>query len=254
VSARGGRRGGARARLAIAAALALGLSVAGVALFGREAAPPAVEPRAAEQRPMLLLLTSLPLVFPEAFTLEGGGSPALSALETRYRVVSVNTADAASLKRGRLLLMAHPLAQPAEVLVELDAWVREGGRVLLLADPMLEWPSERPLGDLSRPPPAFADTGLLKHWGLRLDAPDEPGPRQLEMAGRQVLTASPGALSGSCAIGKSALVARCRIGKGAATIVADADFLNVAGPGALDGPTQHNLDALLAELARLEAQ
>jgi hypothetical protein len=248
------RRAGARARLAIAGAAALSLAVAGVALVGRGAGPPRLDQRAAERRPVLLLLTSLPLVFAESFTLEGGGSPALKALETRYRVVPVNTADAASLKAGKLLLMAHPLAQPADVLVELDAWVRGGGRVLLLADPMLEWPSERPLGDRLRPPPAFADTGLLKHWGLRLDAPDERGPKQLEIGGLQVLTSSPGELSGNCAIGKSGLVARCRVGKGAATIVADADFLNVDGEGALDGPTQHNLDALLAELAGLEGR
>jgi ABC-type uncharacterized transport system involved in gliding motility auxiliary subunit len=88
-------------------------------------------------------------------------------------------------QRARLLLMAHPLAQPAEALVALDAWVRGGGRLLLLADPMLEWPSERPLGDPLRPPPMFADTGLLKHWGLRLDAPDERGPGERSSAARR---------------------------------------------------------------------
>ena len=77
-----------------------------------------------------------------------------------------------------MLLAAQPRALPAEELVALDAWVRRGGRLLLLADPMLEWPSERPLGDRLRPPALFADTGLLQHWGLRLDAPDERGPRQ----------------------------------------------------------------------------
>jgi hypothetical protein len=46
-------------------------------------------------------------------------------------------------------------------------------------------------------------------------------------------------------------VARCRIGKGIAIIVADADFLNV---NALNGPTERNLDALLAELATLESR
>ena len=44
-------------------------------------------------------------------------------------------------------------------------------------------------------------------------------------------------------------VARCNLGKGEALVVADADFLNV---DALDGPTEHNLGALVAELATLE--
>ncbi len=39
------------------------------------------------------------------------------------------------------------------------------------------------------------------------------------------------------------------LGKGRAVVVADADFLNVED---LDGPTESNLDALLAELDRLE--
>lgn len=236
-----------------------GVSVAALLLAGgvyvaaREggSAPPA---RAAAERPRLLLLTSLPLIFGESFTLEGGGSPTLEALERRYRVVPISVAQRGELRGGRLLLMAHPLAQPAEALVELDRWVRDGGRVLLLADPALDWESERPLGDALRPPPAFADTGLLSHWGLRLDAPEERGPKQLALGGRAILTGSPGSLHGGCVIAGNRLVARCNIGKGRATVVADADFLNVEGPGALDGPTQDNIAALVEELARLEGK
>lgn len=216
-------------------------------------APPrensAVPQREASGRPTLMLLTTLPLMFGESFALEGNGSPALEALETRYAVRPVAVTDARTLAQGKLLLMAHPQAQPAEALVDLDAWVRRGGRLLLLADPALDWPSELPLGDSRRPPPAFADTGLLQHWGLRLDAPDQRGPMQRRVGGHDILTASPGALIGKCAIGSDRAVARCRIGRGRVTVVADADFLNVEH---LDGPTEHNLAALLAELAALE--
>jgi hypothetical protein len=226
--------------LAALAAAALALAIA-----RRERAP------AAAERPPLLLLTSLPLMFGEDFSLQGGGSPALKALETRYRVVPISVTDPADLAKGRLLLMAHPRAQPAEDLVALDDWVRAGGRVLLLADPMLEWPSERPLGDPTRPPPMFMDTGLLAHWGLRLDPPAERGDRPAKLGGYEVLSASPGSLSGRCAIGADRLVAHCRIGKGRATVVADADLLDVARLGA---KAEHNLDALLAELAQLEGK
>jgi hypothetical protein len=200
-----------------------------------------------------MLLTSLPLVFGEEFSITGGGSPALTALERRYRVEPVNAADAANLGSGGLLLMAQPQAQTAEALVELDAWVRQGGRLLLLADPALEQHSERPLGDPFRPSPAFADTGLLLHWGLRLDAPDERGPKLLRIGEVEVLTSSPGALVGQrCSVEPDALVARCRLGKGRATIIADADFLDVGRAEGLDGPTDNNLSALLLELAALE--
>ena len=200
-------------------------------------------------KPTLLLLTSLPLVFGEQFSLQGGGSPALMALQSRYRVVPISVTSPADLSKGRLLLMAHASAQAAENLVALDDWVRGGGRVLLLADPMLEWPSSRPLGDPLRPAPMFTDTGLLQHWGLRLDAPDKRGPAMRLLGGYEVLTASPGALSGKCAISPDRLVARCAIGKGRATIVADADLLDTPDLGS---GSEHNLDGMLSELASLQ--
>jgi hypothetical protein len=144
--------------------------------------------------------------------------------------------------------MAQPLAQAPDNLVALDNWVRAGGRVLLLADPALEWPSTRPLGDPLRPTPMFADTGLLAHWGLRLDAPDIAGPATRKLAGRGVATLSPGSLYGSCRISADRLYAECRVGKGWAAVVADADLLDVdvLGPDAKD-----NLEAVTQELAQL---
>ncbi|HEX5238940.1 MAG TPA: hypothetical protein VFW39_10825 [Sphingomicrobium sp.] len=199
----------------------------------------------------MLLLTSLPLMFGEGFSLHDAGSPALKAIQSRYRVVPISVTDPPELAKGRLLLMAQPLAQPAEDLVALDRWVRGGGRVLLLADPMLEWPSKRPLGDLLRPPPMFADTGLLAHWGIRLDAPDRRGPRTARLAGFKVMTVSPGELFGRCSISSDRLAADCAVGRGRAIIVADADFLDVADLGR-EGA--NNLDGLLAELAILEQE
>jgi hypothetical protein len=177
------------------------------------------------ERPTLALLTSLPLVFGEQMSLEAGGSAALTRLERTYQVVPINVADAASLKGKRLLLMAQPRAQPAEALVDLDRWVHRGGRLLLLADPQLDWPSQRPLGDALRPPPMFADTGLLRHWGLTLSAAGLAGPE--------------------CDIADEGLIARCSIGRGQATVVADADFINVESP---DAPA---LDLMVTELGRL---
>ena len=229
----------------------LALLVAASLLAGCERRTPAAPPPA-EQRPKLLLLTSLPIVFGETFGLSGNGSAVLTKLETRYRVQPISLADAASLRGSRLLLAAHPNAQPAETLVELDKWVRGGGRLLLLADPMLEWHSERPLGDTLRPSPAFADTGLLTHWGLRLDAPDQRGPVERSLAGRRVLVASPGRLVGRCPTEADGLVARCTIGKGRATIIADADFLDDRG---VEGASSAgNLDWLAAELTSLETR
>lgn len=235
---------------------ALGLiamaALAAIALWlvSARAGPAPLPPRPPKERPTLLLITSLPLVFGEDFSLRGNGSPALRALETRYRVETISTSDRAELAKGQLLLMAQPLAQPAEDLVALDSWVRSGGRLLLLADPRLEWPSKRPLGDPLRPAPMFMDTGLLAHWGLRLDAPDELGRSPRELGGFEVVTDSPGLLAGKCRVSADRLVATCAVGRGTATVVADADFLDV---GALGPKAAQNLDGLLVELARLES-
>ena len=231
--------------LAIAIAIMALIAIAAVAV-GRQR-------NEAEPRPKLALLTSLPLLFGEDFGLQNGGSTALQALEARYRVMPIGSANSGELSQSRLLLMAQPLAQPAENLVELDRWVRAGGRLLLLADPMLVWPSKRPLGDKLRPPLAFSDTGLLFHWGLRLDAPEQSGPVQRKLGGLTIVAASPGTLVSSQCRVEGGFVARCAIGKGRVTIVADADFLNVDGPGGIDGPTGRNLGALVAELEALES-
>lgn len=240
-----------RATIVATAALLL-LLIGGAAVAIRISDPP----RAAVGKPTLALLTSLPLMFGEHFAMESSGSATLSLIERDFQVVPIAVADAASLKRRTLLLMAHPLAQPAEVLVELDRWVRAGGRLLLLADPKLEWESSRPLGDALRPPLYFADTGLLGHWGLRLDAPGSDGPRMVKAGVHEILTSSPGRLvsTGTCPVEAAGLVARCRIGRGQVTVIADVDFLNLEGPGALDGPTANNRALLMDELKRLDSR
>lgn len=242
-----------RKRIIAAAAGAL-LVTAAVALgMGLRERSGAFPQRAASERPELMVLTSLPILFGEEFSLDAPASPALQALQGRYRLRPVSIADSGALKGGKLLLMAQPQAQPAEVLVELDQWVRSGGRLLLLADPLLEWPSKRPLGDVLRPMPAFADTGLLGHWGLRLDAPDAAGPATVVIDGRAVHALSPGTLVATgpgCTVEADGLAARCAIGQGQATVIADADFADVARRR--EPARSGNLDFLLAELAKLE--
>ena len=187
------------------------------ALAGCRNAP--VQPRI---KPDLHLVSSLPLLFGEQFSLEAEQFGVVTFLENRYRLVPVDVPS--QLPPGGTLLAIQPRALPAEELVALDAWVRDGGRLLLMADPSLTWHSERPLGDRLRPLPMFADTGLLGHWGLRLDAPEREGP--VEANG--VTFVSPGRLvksGGDCTVDRQGLVARCRIGNGRAIVVADADWL-----------------------------
>jgi hypothetical protein len=197
----------------LAALAALALLAAGC---GARPSPPAAKSE-------LYLITSLPLLFGEGFGLGFAKPDIVRVLERDHKLVPADVPS--QIPDGATLLLAQPRALPAEELVALDAWVQRGGRLVLLADPMLEWPSERPLGDRLRPPLAFADTGLLAHWGLRLDAPDTRGPREVGAA----MLISPGTLvrtGGRCGL-EGGWIARCNLGRGQATIIADADLLNV---------------------------
>jgi hypothetical protein len=243
----GGAAGRRRRRLFWMLAALVAAALIAAAFLTREGASK-YETRSAAERPELLLLTSLPIVFPERFALDAVPSPTFQALQRRYRVNLISVADDASLKGHRLLLMVQPRAQPAEMLVELDSWVRSGGKVLLLADPALQWPSDRPLGDPLRPPPAFADTGLLQHWGLSLAAPARLDAQTVSTGDQEVRTASPGtlhAIAGNCRT-EGQFVARCAIGRGRVTVIADADFIDPHRFG------EGNLQPLFAQLAALE--
>jgi hypothetical protein len=207
------------------------------------------------EKPELYLLTPLPLLWAEGFELDHAKLRATDQLQREFRLEPIDLPS--KLPERGLLLAAQPRALPAEEVVALDAWVRRGGRLVLLADPMLEWPSKLPLGDRLRPPMQYADTGLLLHWGLRLDAPEQRGPRLVkhDTDGRpggktldlRVTTISPGSLikeKGSCSIQFEGLYAECRIGKGWAWIIADADWLNELLVERAGGNVDTNLFAL----------
>lgn len=144
--------------------------------------------------------------------------------------------------------MAHPRAQTAENLAELDQWIRDGGRLVLLADPQLDWQSERPLGDRLRPPPDFADTGLLANWGLTLSGATIAGEHRIRVEQQELVVSAAGTIRARnrrCQVSGGGFVARCQIGDGAVTVIADADFVMLADH------RNENLDLLARELARL---
>jgi len=200
---------------------------------------------AVKAKPELYVLTSLPLLFDEGFGLGPAKGEAAVFLREHYRLHAIDLPS--QLPPGATLLAAQPRALPAEQLVKLDAWVRDGGHLLLLADPMLEWPSQRSLGDRMRPPMAYPDTGLLQHWGLRLDAPERRGLHRFPNEMADIDTISPGRIvkvGGFCLTDKDAISAVCRFGRGEATIIVDADWLNVEAVRAAGGNAKGNFIVL----------
>ena len=205
--------------------------------------------------PELYVLTSLPLLFDEGFAAGPATGEAAVFLRAHYRLRPIDLPS--QLPPRATLLAAQPRALPAEELVALDKWVRGGGRMLLLADPMLEWPSERALGDRLRPPMAYADTGLLAHWGLRLDAPDVRGVKAVSYEGFELVYDSPGTLkkmAGECSVEQDARMASCTLGSGRAVVVADSDLLDEEDLKRKLGRNVANLGAVGFELELLSGR
>jgi hypothetical protein len=192
-----------------------------------------LEPPARTERPRLALLSGVPLAWNEAGvagTLDAP-LPAIMQVLTRNFTLQPIAAGETDLPSpgSALLLVVQPRIGPAG-LVAIDGWVRAGGRVLIVTDPDLRWPTQLPLGDPGRPPDDMPLAPLFAHWGVALTR-DAGDPLAIRKMGQgegvfHVRTGAPGSLrSNVCAIVSAGLLADCRIGKGRALILSDADLL-----------------------------
>lgn len=153
-------------------------------------------------------------------------------LSSKYDVVPLARLDGDSLAANRILVLAQPRGLSGQELVALDAWVRRGGRVLVFTDPELLWPGELPLGDPRRAPSIGLLDPLLAHWGLVLESAemDDAGPKQsYNIGNKQIAVAWAGTwrvVKPGCRLESERLIVNCRIGKGHALLIADADMLD----------------------------
>jgi hypothetical protein len=189
-------------------------------------------------KPTLGLMTTLPLQWSEGgveadLADDAQPHPAFARLSESYDVQPLD--DVRDLAGRRMLLLAQPRAfSPAEF-VQLDSWVRKGGRILILADPALQWGSLYPLGDKRRPLFTSMLSPLFAHWGLELVLPiADAEPMAIRKIGKlSIRTQTPGEWlkinrdrSARCALAEGGLLADCKIGKGRAVLVADADLFD----------------------------
>lgn len=181
-------------------------------------------------------MSSLPIYWGESKTIEGLLEPerdagwVRSALETRYDLEPLDTLDADALASFEHLMLAQPRALSPQENVALDNWVRAGGKVLIFADPLLTAHSDLPIGDKRRPQDVALLSPILDHWGLELLLDDRVTDERRIVAvfGQEFPVAVPGRLrstNSSCSITSEGLLAECPIGKGKATVFADAAVL-----------------------------
>src|SRR3546814_20218838 len=118
------------------------------------------------------MLTSLPLRLATgggmaAMNAQGAGEdPALLRLEAAGPVQLVDSLADHVPPSGAALLLAHPPALAPHDLVAIDAFVRGGGRAVILADALSGWPVRHPLGDPRNPPVPSLLTPLLGPLGI----------------------------------------------------------------------------------------
>jgi hypothetical protein len=234
----------------------LKLIVAALALLAVPLGASAREPRA-----QIGLFTTLPLYWPEAEGVAELIGPdakphwARTEIERSADLVPLDALAGEGARIGGLgyLLLAQPrMLSPAEN-VALDLWVRDGGRLLLFADPLLTGDSRFEVGDKRRPQDVALLSPILSHWGLelRFDDNQPEGERQVEIDGFTLPVNAAGRFAHfpsdepatQCSPRAGGLVADCRIGKGRAVIVADAALF--------DGPDGD--PARVAALTRLLA-
>ncbi len=215
-----------------------------VALFALTQCSAADSPPDSNQpRPRIQLMTSLPLVWGDNASMEsilsGGAEPApvYRYWQDQYDMVAVDSLENLEQDDPDIVILAQPRAMDPADLTILDAWVRMGGDVIILTDPDLVWPSELPLGDTRRPLASGLLSPLLGHWGLELVADADRSTDAVDIRSGSYSFATRGvgkfqpmttipASNVRCKMGAADFIARCSVGLGQASIVADADFLN----------------------------
>jgi hypothetical protein len=228
------------------------LTLAGLAIASACSEPAPSSAPASGKRTMLVM-TALPM-----FWGEGGPQAVLSGgdqrgalirhVEKSWRVTPVDRMEGLNHVGDPVLLVAQPRGLRPEEFVALDNWVREGGRAILFADPMLVWPSSLAVGDPRRAPAIMLLDPVLDHWGLSMESPAEANEAVLTIDGRAAVGAAMGhwaSKSKDCLVSADRRWVECRIGKGRAVLVADADLLDFDGIAGNEAA----VDALIARVA-----
>ncbi len=228
---------GKRLWVAFGVAAVLVLLTVVILLFasGKGSTPPA-------NRPVVAYMSSIALATGEGDIADvvGGQSvadPLYTRLAQNYDMQPIDDLRRLDGLAPDILLLIQPRALGPQENVAVDKWVRGGGRMMLLTDPMLNRESRFPKGDNRAPLYVGLASPLLNHWGMELTLPlDEAEPVVSRIvAEHSIDTATPGAFvykdaaaqtTAPCRIKANGLLAQCDFGAGRAVVIADADFID----------------------------
>ncbi|ALE17163.1 hypothetical protein AMC99_01875 [Altererythrobacter epoxidivorans] len=245
-----------RNRLVAALFVAVALAVGAYALFANGTLNEPDE-QWAEREPMGLM-TSLPIYWGEGAdmaTIASGDAPHpwMRGVIERHYLIQPLDALGADIDPSADAPPANPLAgmerlaiiQPRSISpadnAALDEWVRKGGKLLLVLDPMLSGRYDYSLGDPRHPTVSALIPPVMARWGLMMQYDDSQSfdVRMVDAVGDQIPTVMAGELlpfgedgdegRADCTIKPGGVVAVCTVGKGRATIVADAAMFEQPG-------------------------
>lgn len=196
----------------------------------------------AANRPVVAYMSSIALATGEGDIADvvggkSGADPLYTRLSQSFDLQPIDDLRRLDAMAPRALLMIQPRALGPQENVALDKWVRGGGRMILLTDPMLHRESRFPKGDNRAPLYTSLASPLLNHWGVELTLPldeaepvvtrtveefsfDAATPGAFVYKGRDADTIAP------CRIKAEGFIAACDFGQGRAVIVADVDFID----------------------------
>lgn len=232
--------------LALIAALAIATGL----WFARQANVPPPD-TAPQDRATLGIMTSLPIYWPEGVEFtdaldDARIPPVRRELERRYRLTPLDTlspeaADQAGpLAEMERLMIVQPRGLSAADNVALDQWVRGGGRLLYVLDPMLAGQYSFPVSDPRHPTAVGLIPPVITRWGLTMEfdqlqpmamrrASYGKGDLPVLMYGKVQLREDAAGESaeardarGDCQLLGSGIAAQCTLGEGRVTLIADA--------------------------------
>jgi len=223
------------------------------------------------KQPKLGLMTSLPLYWPLDADFgdlaQGNGEKPWqrAVIEQQFELVPLDTLSPipglsvddpeidplAGLDR---IAVIQPRGLSAADNVALDEWVRAGGELLLVLDPMLTGDYDIPVGDPRRPIDTALIPPVVKRWGVTISFDQTQGVGERVSLGdfwlRVLLTGEVKPLSGAerrCELVAGNVIARCQVEEGRVTVFADA---NVFEEQIISERRDNGADLPLAKLMR----
>lgn len=212
-----------------------------------------------EPPPPVDVLTSLPLFWPLGADMDdvmNGRTPLpwqQAAMGPCYAAIALDTLSpgpgvppedlvAGPLAGRERLAVIQPRGLSPADNVALDAWVRAGGRLLLMLDPALTGEYDLPLGDPRRPVEIALIPPVVARWGMaiRFDETQAATVRTVRLGDAVLPLALAGQIAitdpaaADCTLLAEGAAARCRVGEGRVTLIADAALFEhpeLAGEG-----------------------